>query len=135
MSRVTATFANDTYEEEPYGRDEGIEMSRVHITRSFSGDLVGQSTAELLTARTPDGSAAYVGLDRISASLDGKSGAFVLQHWGTVSEDGASTAGAVVPGSGTGELRGLRGEGKIAVDASGAHTLELEYDLPDQPDR
>jgi Protein of unknown function (DUF3224) len=131
MTRVTGTFANHTYEDEPYGDNDAVELGRVHITRSFSGDIVGQSTAELLTARSPDGSAAYVGLDRISASFHGRSGTFVLQHWGIVSTEGASTAGAVVPGSGTGELRGLRGEGKIAVDENGTHTLELEYDFAD----
>jgi uncharacterized protein DUF3224 len=130
MNRVTATFVNDAYEEEPYGQGEGVELGRVHITRSFSGEIVGSSTAELLTARTPDGSAGYVGQDAVTGRVDGRSGTFVLQHWGTVSDEGAATAGVVVPGSGTGELGGLRGEGKIAVDESGAHTLELEYELP-----
>jgi hypothetical protein len=56
---------------------------------------------------------------KIGAGFHGPSGTSVLQHWGTVSTEGASTAGSLVPGSGTGELRGLRGEGKIAVDENG----------------
>jgi hypothetical protein len=129
MGRAVGTFVNDTYEEEPYDGAGGVALGRVHITRSFSGDIEGTSTAELLTARAADGSAAYVALDRIDAAIHGKAGTFVLQHWGTVSSDGASTAGAVVPGSGTGDLRGLRGSGRIVVDEAGTHILELDYEL------
>jgi hypothetical protein len=129
VARAVGIFANDSYEEEPYDDRDGTALGRVHITRSFSGEIEGQSTAELLTARAADGSAAYVGLDRISATIDGKTGTFVLQHWGTVSSEGASTAGIVVPGSAAGDLAGLRGQGKIVVDDQGTHRLELDYEL------
>jgi hypothetical protein len=129
VKHAVGVFANDTYEDERYDDHDGTELGRVHITRRFSGEIEGQGTAELLTARTPDGFAAYVGLDRIAARIDGRSGTFVLQHWGTVSSEGATTAGSVVPGSGTGALEGLRGEARIAVDEEGTHTLELDYEL------
>ena len=129
VARAVGTFVNETYEEVPYDDSDGVSLGRIRITRSFSGDIVGQSSAELLTARSADGSTAYVALDRLSAVIDGKAGSFVLQHWGTISGDGAVTDGAVVPGSGSGELRGLRGRCRIAVDEQGTHTLELDYSL------
>ncbi len=129
MARAVGTFVNESYEDETYDDADGVALGRVHITRSFSGDIEGRSTAELLTARAADGSAAYVALDRVTAAIDRKAGAFVFQHWGTVSRAGATTAGAVVPGSGTGELEGLRGTGRIVVDSAGTHTLELDYEL------
>jgi hypothetical protein len=129
MPRAFATFHNDTYDEEPYDDRDGTTLGRIHITRTFEGDIAARSTAELLTARTQDGSAAYVALDRIIGSLDGRDGSFVLEHHGTVSAAGATTAGAVVPGSATGQLRGLSGEAQITVDEDGVHQLALEFAL------
>ena len=129
MPRAVASFTNETHEEETYDDRDGTALGRTHITRRFEGDLEGRSTAELLTARTEDGSAAHVAFDRISGGLEGREGSFVLEHHGTVSAAGASVAGMVVPGSATGELRGLSGEGQIAVDEEGNHELILEYEL------
>ena len=130
MPRVVAIFVNDTYDERDDGVFEGSALGRIHIGRTFTGEIEGSSTAELLTVRTADGSAAYVAFDRIAATIDGRSGAFVLQHWGTITAEGGWIAGAVVPGSGTGELSGLEGEGTIRVDDAGTHSLELDYRLP-----
>ena len=102
---------------------------RVHIGRSFSGDLEGESTAELLTATTPAGSAAYVALDSIAGRLGGREEPSVLEHHGLISSDGSSTSATIVPDSGTGELEGITGSGEIAVDADGNHSLELDYEL------
>ena len=130
MPRAAAIFVNDTYDERADGEFEGSALGRIHITRAFSGDVDGRSTAELLTVRSADGSAAYVAFDRVVATIGGKEGAFVFQHWGTISAEGGRIAGAVVPGSGTGELSGIEGEGTIRVDDDGTHTLELDYRLP-----
>ena len=129
MPRAAATFVNDTYEEEPYDDRDGTVLGRIHITRTFEGDLEGTATAELLTATTESGSAAYVALDRITGRLHGRTGSFVLQHHGTISSAGSAIAGAVVPDSATGELRGLRGTGEISVDEQGTHHLTLDYEL------
>lgn len=130
MPRVAANFVNDTYDEHEDGEFEGSALARIDITRTFSGDVAGRSTAELMTVRSADGSAAYVAFDRIVATIDGRSGAFVFQHWGTITAEGGHVAGAVVPGSGTGGLSGIEGEGTIRVDDEGTHTLELDYRLP-----
>jgi Protein of unknown function (DUF3224) len=129
VPRAVSPFTNDSYEEEPYGSSAGTELARVHIGRSFSGELEGESTAELLTATTPAGSAAYVALDSIKGRLAGREGTFVLEHHGIVSSAGSDTSASVVPDSGTGELEGISGSGQIAVDADGNHSLELDYEL------
>ena len=59
MPRVAATFVNDTYDEHGDGEFEGSALARIDITRTFSGDVDGRSTAELMTVRSADGSAAY----------------------------------------------------------------------------
>jgi uncharacterized protein DUF3224 len=126
---ASAHFTNDRYDEEPYDDAEGIELGRVHISRTFSGDLEGESTAELLVAKS-EGGGGYVGHDGITGTLDGKSGGFVFQHTGLMSPEGVTNAGTIVPGTGTGELAGITGEGTMLADEEGNHTLTLEYELP-----
>jgi hypothetical protein len=126
---ASAPFTNDRYDEEPYGEAEGTELSRVHISRTFSGDLEGESTAEILIAKS-EGGGGYVGHDRITGKLGGKTGAFVIQHGGIMGPEGISNAGTIVPGTGTGELEGITGEGTLLADEEGNHTLTLVYELP-----
>ena len=127
---ASAPFTNDRYDEEPYGEAEGVEVSRVHISRTFTGDLEGESTAELLIAKS-EGGGGYVGHDRISGSLGGRSGGFVFQHQGIIGPEGVSNTGTIVPGSGTGELAGIAGDGTMLADEDGNHTLTLSYELPE----
>ena len=127
--KASAPFTNDRYDEESYGEAEGTELSRVHISRSFSGDLEGASIAELLIAKS-EGGGGYVGHDRITGTLQGKSGDFVFQHSGLMGPEGVTNTGTIVPGSGSGELAGITGEGRMLADEEGNHTLTLEYELP-----
>jgi hypothetical protein len=129
VKRAVSTFVNHLHEAETYDEREGATLGRIHIERRFQGDLEGEATAELLTATAEDGTAVYLALDRISGRLDGKEGSFVLQHRGVLSADGAEVDGAIVPGSGTGELKGITGHGAITVDDEGTHRLTLEYEL------
>ena len=124
-----APFTNDRYDEEPYGEAGAAEVSRVHISRTFTGDLAGESTAELLIAKS-GGGGGYVGHDRITGNLRGKAGAFVFQHTGLMGPEGVTNTGTIVPGTGTGELEGITGEGTLLADDQGNHTLTLEYELP-----
>jgi hypothetical protein len=126
---ASAPFTNDRYDEEPYGQAEGTELSQVHISRTFTGELEGESTAELLIAKS-EGGGGYVGHDRISGTLGGKSGGFVFQHSGLMGPEGITNTGTIVPGSGTGELEGITGEGTMLADDEGNHTLTLSYELP-----
>jgi hypothetical protein len=125
---ASAPFTNDRYDEEPYAEADGVELSRVHISRTFSGDLEGESTAELMIAKS-EGGGGYLGHDRISGTLGGKTGSFVFQHTGIMGPDGITNTGTIVPGSGTGELEGIKGEGTMLADDEGNHTFTLTYEL------
>jgi uncharacterized protein DUF3224 len=125
---ASAPFTNDRYDEEPYGDTAGTELSRVHISRTFTGDLDGESTAELMIAKS-EGGGGYVGHDRITGILGGKSGGFVFQHTGIMGPEGLTNTGTIVPGTGTGELEGIAGEGTMLADDEGNHTLTLAYEL------
>jgi hypothetical protein len=125
---ASAPFTNDRYEEEAYAEADGVELSRVHISRTFTGDLEGESTAELMISKS-EGGGGYVGHDRISGTLGGKTGTFVFQHTGIMGQAGITNTGTIVPGTGTSELEGIAGEGTMIADEAGNHTLTLTYEL------
>ena len=112
--KAHVTFAITGWEQAPYDEPaDGPPATRATVRKAYSGALEGASVAELLTC----GELAYTANERVSGTLDGRSGTFVLQHgaW-----EGGQW-GFVVPGSGTGALAGLRGEailnhGRIALD-------------------
>ena len=126
---ASAPFTNGRYDEEGYAEADGVELGRVHISRTFTGDLDGESTAELMIAKS-EGGGGYVGHDKISGTLGGKTGTFVFQHTGLMGPDGITNTGTIVPGSGTGEFEGISGEGTMLADEEGNHTLTLAYELP-----
>ena len=125
---ASAPFTNDRYDEEPYGEADGAEVSRVHTSRTFTGSLEGSSAAELLIAKS-DGGGGYVGHDRITGTLQGKTGGFVFQHTGLMGPEGVTNTGTIVPGTGTGELEGITGDGTMLADEEGNHTLTLVYEV------
>jgi hypothetical protein len=128
-TQATGTFTIDTWDAQPYDELDGVSLARTRVTKTFSGEVAGTSTAELLMAGTPSGAAAYVGFERISASVHGRAGTFVLHHTATAADGAQSASWTVVPGSGTGALRGLRGAARIEQTPDGGHTFTLDYAL------
>jgi hypothetical protein len=103
------------------------------VDKQFRGDLEGTSKGEMLTARTSvKGSAGYVAIERVSGSLKGRKGSFVLQHSGTMTRGTPQLSILVVPDSGTGELAGIAGKLMINIDG-GKHYYDIEYTLPEKP--
>jgi hypothetical protein len=108
---------------------DGINLDRMSIDKTFSGDLAATSKGEMLSAMTPvKGSAGYVAIEQVNGSLAGKAGGFVLQHFGTMNNGKDRLILEVVPNSGTGALVGL--SGKMAINiVEGKHYYEFEYEL------
>lgn len=105
-------------------------LARMSIDKRFHGDLEGTSRGEMLSAATPvKDSAGYVAMERVTGTVAGRSGSFVLQHSATMTRGVPSLSVTVVPDSGTGELAGLTGALKIIID-SDSHAYEFDYNLP-----
>ena len=117
------TYAPAAYDE-PAG---GPALSRIHVEESFSGDISGDGVVEFLQAAQPDGSASFVGIERVTGSLAGREGTFLLQDAGTVAGDVVNGDWFVVPGSGTGQLAGLRGEGGFRANLGEGAQVHLDY--------
>jgi len=107
----------------------GVTLGRMSLNKTFAGDLVGTGAGEMLTALTPvQGSAGYVAIERVTGSLQGRTGSFVFQHTGTLDRGAQQLSIAVVPDSGTGELAGIGGRFKLNI-VDGQHFYEFEYRL------
>ena len=125
---ATATITVHVYQPVPYDQPaEGPELTRIHVEESFAGDIEGDGTVEFLQASHADGSASFVGIERISGTLAGRAGTFLLQDAGTVEGTVVSGAWFVVPGSGTGELTGLRGTGGFRADLGDGAAVTLDH--------
>jgi Protein of unknown function (DUF3224) len=108
-------------------------LGRMTLTKQFHGDLDATSKGEMLTAATGvKGSGAYVAIERVTGTLGGRNGSFVLQHTGIMNRGTPELKIAVVPDSGTGQLTGLTGTMNIKI-ADGKHSYDFEYTLPDNP--
>jgi len=77
----------------------------------------------------PDGSATFVGLERITGRIGDRKGSFVLQRTGKFEGGQAKESYSVLAGSATGDLRGLTGEGTSSVGHGMEHPFILDYDL------
>src|SRR5262245_15059879 len=95
---------------------EGLpKTTRSRLLRTYKGDVEGDGETVYLTMYRSDSSVSYVGLERIIGRLGGKGGSFVLQRTGVFETDHAEESYSVVPGSGTGALLGLTGEGRAII--------------------
>jgi hypothetical protein len=105
-------------------------LSRMSIDKQFHGDLEAAGHGEMLSFMNRDeGSGGYVGLERVTGTLSGRSGGFVLEHNATMDRGAPMLNIVVVPGSGTGDLAGIAGTMKIRVE-SGKHFYDFDYTLP-----
>ena len=105
-------------------------LGRFSIDKEIHGDLEATTKGEMFSGGDPKaGAAGYVAIEVVTGTLAGKHGSFALQQMATMSSAGREMKVVVVPGSGTGELKGISGTFLITV-AEGKHSYDLEYELP-----
>ena len=125
---AVATFTLKSWDEKAYDETQGLpRLSRVSATKSYEGDVAGAGTVEYLMMYRLDGSATFIGLERVGGSVGGRSGSFVFQHTGTFENGIAEVALSIVPGSGTEGLNGLQGTGQFAVGHEPPYKMTLDY--------
>ncbi|WP_401733779.1 DUF3224 domain-containing protein [Stenotrophomonas muris] len=126
--------AHGTFEVDlrPIGGNDG-PISVMSINKTFAGDLHGSSVGQMLAFRTPvQGSAGYVAMERVTATLAGRQGGFTLQHNGLMTRGTPQLSVVVVPDSGSEGLLGLSGTLEITI-SEGRHDYRLVYSLPEEP--
>jgi len=124
---ATGTFEVKIAPLTPYENSEGAKLSRMSIDKQFHGDLEAVSKGEMLAAGTDvKGSAGYVAIERVSGTLYGLTGTFVLQHTGTMTRGVPQLSVTVVPDSASGQLTGLTGKMDIII-TDGKHSYVFDY--------
>jgi hypothetical protein len=112
-------------------KGEDALLGRMLLDKQFHGDLEATSRGVMLSAGTGvKGSSGYVAIERVTGTLGGRNGSFVLQHSGTMEQGTPHLMITVVPDSGTGQLAGLAGRMNINI-AEGKHSYDFEYTLPE----
>lgn len=109
---------------------QAAQLSRLSLDKRFHGALDAGSQGEMLASGDGDKSGAYVAIEKVTGSLQGREGSFVLVH-SAVMDQGVPVnwSVAIVPDSGTGQLKGLSGTMKITI-IDGKHFYDLDYLLP-----
>lgn len=104
-------------------------IGRMLLDKLWSGDLAGSSTVEMLSFMTPvAGSAVYVAIEVVQATLNSQQGSFAFFHLGLSERGQQRLTYRVIPDSGTGELTDLSGELQLEI-VDGVHQYRLEYTL------
>ena len=127
-TRATAVITVHKYEPSVYDEPaEGPALTQIHVEEGFSGDITGDGVVEFLQAGGADGSASFVGIERVTGQIGARQGTFLLQDAGTVAGNIVSGDWFVIPRSGTGQLAGLRGEGGFRASLGEGAQVHLDY--------
>ena len=107
------------------------QINRLSIDKKYHGDVQGTSSGQMQAIRDDRNTGAYVALEKVVASLQGRNGTFMLMHFGYMSHGAVGRwLVEIVPDSGTGDLAGLTGTMKI-IQKDEKHFYEIEYALPE----
>ena len=127
-SLVSATFEVKDWVETPLDEVETPKVTRAVVAKTYSGDIDGTSTTEWVMSYAEDGSATFVGMERISGTVGGRDGSFVVKHDGKYEGGAAVGSLTVVRGSGTDALKAIEGEGTFRADPAGSVRLNIAVD-------
>lgn len=126
--KAAGTFLTTSYDMQPFHEREGApSLYHYKQNNTFSGDVQGEGTNQNVVVMSADGSATFIGYERIVGKVGDRSGSFILQHTGKT--EGGITSGTwtVVPGSGTDQLKGLTGSGGFSYDGNENTPYTFEY--------
>lgn len=130
MSKANVTLNVKNWDEKPYLEfEDGRKLTRAAVVYTYEGDLRGEGNVDYLMVYDKNGSAHFVGLERVNALLGGKQGTFVAQHVGKFEGKVAKTEWTIVPGSGTDALAGITGSGNFSAEGEGAQSVSFKYEL------
>jgi hypothetical protein len=129
-AHAEAEITVQSSEAKPYDQNSGPALMEIYLNETFTGDIDGESPVRALQVQRNDKSASLVSVQRFRGKLGGRQGTFVLQGSEIVENGKIKATWFVVPGSGTGDLSGLRGEGGFEGDfGKGSHgTLDYWFE-------
>lgn len=111
------------------GAGHAGKLTKASVRKTYSGDLEGEGVLEYLMSYMDDGSAEYVGYERVTGKLNGASGTLVFRHTGTYANDRMVQTTDVVEGSGTGGWVGISGRTELMAGHDKDYPFTLEYEM------
>lgn len=129
MTKASGPFEVIGGSEDAYDEDGGIKLTHASGTQRFEGELAADGAVHWLMLYRPDKTAHFVGLQRVTGSLEGRSGSFVAAAEGDHDGSGSTITFTIVAGSGSGALASISGEGRLLAPGGAKGTYELEYTL------
>ncbi|HEX5451351.1 MAG TPA: DUF3224 domain-containing protein [Candidatus Limnocylindrales bacterium] len=130
MAVAQGEFDVTGWEETEFAELETGKLTRADVIATLKGDIDGSGRVSWLMCYRADGTADYVGFLVIEASLDGRTGGFVVRTSGAFDGGKASGPWMIVRDSGFGELVAIEGAGAFDSPHGGTTTYELSYTLP-----
>lgn len=125
--QAKGSFEVKSWKEEAYSELEGQpKLARAEVVYAYHGDFEGEGSIEYLMCYSQDTIAYFIGYEQVTGRLGECSGSFVLQHNGTYEGGAVKDTLTIVPGSATGELRGLVGSGNCGGDGQALFTLDYK---------
>jgi hypothetical protein len=127
-TNLTAKFDITGWEEEPLDdAPESRKLTRAQVTKSYSGDIDGTSILDYVMAYADDGTATFVGMERITGEVAGRRGTLVLRHVGSFADGAAKASVTIVAGAGSDDLATAIGGGDFLADPAGSMDLALSF--------
>jgi hypothetical protein len=126
-THAEATVTVEDHQGKRFSDEAGPELVEISIVESFAGEIDGRSTVRALQVKRADGSASLISLQRVTGKLGDRRGSFVLQGEAAIEQGRIRSKWFVVPGSGTDELSGLRGDGGFEGEFGKGSRATLDY--------
>jgi len=131
-----AEFEVKSWDEQPYEEPgNGIEkLTRATVKTLLHGEIEGEGEMEYLMTYRSDGTATFLGQERVVCTIGDRRGTFVAHHKGKYDGKKARSTFQIVPNSGTGELTGIKGKGKFVAPPGSTGKLEFDYEFEPEDD-
>ena len=118
---ITARFDVTGWDPAELPGIDGDWVGAIVMRKTYTEGLVGESVAHFVSSGTEEGGRGYLAAERITGRLeDGRSGSLTVHHGALQHPGDASAFGYIVPGTGTDDFAGFRGQARIEHDDRGA---------------
>jgi len=136
-TQTTGRFTSSDWEERALSPSEVRPgLAHASVTNTFSGGIqAADTTCEYTIAYVTETTGSFTGMEVLTGDIDGRQGSFAIDERGSFEADGTlRCVFEVVPGSGTGDLTGLRGTGSFTTrQGEQSVPYTFDYDLGQLP--
>ena len=126
--QAAASFTVTSWDEKPYeGSTDEVRLTQALVSKTYTGDITGVGSVIYIMKHQPDGTATFIGLQQINGAIGEKTGSFALEQNGFFDGKEAKGTCVIKPGTGTGELSNLKGDGEFSAPIGKLGSLKLSF--------